>query len=107
MSKITTLINAILIDPKSLTQTNGSITIEEGFIQRINGPARGNIIDCRKYCLAPGIIDLGVHICEPGERHKESFKSASISAAAGGVKSIFTFPKTIPCLLYTSHANDE
>ena len=50
MSKITTLINAILIDPKSLTQTNGSITIEEGFIQRINGPARGNIIDCRKYC---------------------------------------------------------
>ena len=60
MSKITTLINAILIDPKSLTQTNGSITIEEGFIKRINGPARGNIIDCRKYCLAPGIIDLGV-----------------------------------------------
>ena len=48
MSKITTLINAILIDPKSLTQTNGSITIEEGFIKRINGPARGNIIDCRK-----------------------------------------------------------
>ena len=43
MSKITTLINAILIDPKTLTQTNGSITIEEGFIKRINGPARGNI----------------------------------------------------------------
>ena len=98
MSKITTLINAILIDPKSLTQTNGSITIEEGFIKRINGPARGNIIDCRKYCLAPGIIDLGVHICEPGERHKESFKSASMAAAAGGVTSIVTFPNTIPVI---------
>ncbi len=98
MSKITTLINAILIDPKSLTQTNGSITIEEGFIQRINGPARGNIIDCRKYCLAPGIIDIGVHICEPGERHKESFKSASMAAAAGGVTSIVTFPNTTPVI---------
>ena len=98
MSKITTLINAILIDPKTLTQTNGSITIEEGFIKRINGPARGNIIDCRKYCLAPGIIDLGVHICEPGERHKESFKSASMAAAAGGVTSIVTFPNTKPVI---------
>ena len=98
MSKITTLINAILIDPKTLTQTNGSITIEEGFIKRINGPARGNIIDCGKYCLAPGIIDLGVHICEPGERHKESFKSASMAAAAGGVTSIVTFPNTIPVI---------
>ena len=44
MSKITTLINAILIDPKTLTQTNGSITIEEGFIKRINGPARGCLL---------------------------------------------------------------
>ena len=98
MSKITTLINAILIDPKSLTQTNGSITIEEGFIQKINGPTKGNIIDCKNYCLAPGIMDLGVHICEPGERHKESFKSASMAAASGGVTSIVTFPNTIPAI---------
>ena len=98
MSKITTLINAILIDPKSLTQTNGSITIEEGFIQKINGPTKGNIIDCKNYCLAPGIMDLGVHICEPGERHKESFKSASMAAASGGVTSIVTFPNTMPAI---------
>ena len=93
MSK-TTIINAILIDPKSNTLTNGSLTIEDGFIDKINGPSKGNIIDCKNKYLAPGVIDLGVHICEPGERHKESFKSASMAAASGGVTSI--------CLLYTS-----
>ncbi len=98
MSKTITFINAILIDPKSLTQTNGSITIEDGFISKINGPTRGSIIDCKNNCLAPGIIDLGVHICEPGERHKESFKSASMAAAAGGITSMVTFPNTIPVI---------
>ena len=97
MSK-TTFINAILIDPKSNTLTNGSLTIEDGFIDKINGPSKGNIIDCKNKYLAPGVIDLGVHICEPGERHKESFKSASMAAASGGVTSIVTFPNTIPVI---------
>ena len=39
MSK-TTFINAILIDPKSNTVTNGSLTIEDGFIDKINGPSK-------------------------------------------------------------------
>ena len=97
MSK-TTFINAILIDPKSNTLANGSLTIEDGFIDKINGPSKGAIIDCKNKYLAPGIIDLGVHICEPGERHKESFKSASMAAASGGVTSIVTFPNTIPVI---------
>ena len=98
MSKTKTLINAILIDSKSLTQKRGSITIEDGLIHRINGPSKGKVIDCKNYCLAPGVIDLGVHICEPGERHKESFKSASMAAASGGVTSIVTFPNTKPVI---------
>ena len=87
-----------MIDPKSNTLTNGSLTIEDGFIDKINGPSKGNIIDCKNKYLAPGVIDLGVHICEPGERHKESFKSASMAAASGGVTSIVTFPNTIPVI---------
>ena len=37
-------------------------------------------------------------ICEPGERHKESFRTASLAAASGGVTSIITRPDTIPAI---------
>ena len=56
------------------------------------------MINCQKACLAPGIIDIGVHICEPGERHKESFRSASQAAAFGGITSMITFPNTVPVI---------
>ena len=98
MSDRKTLINARLIDPSTLSEMVGSITIEEGLIARIDGPVRGTVIDCSKNYLAPGIVDLGVHICEPGERHKESFRSASLAAAAGGVTSMVTFPNTLPTI---------
>jgi dihydroorotase len=54
------------------------------------------IIDCAGKYLAPGIIDIGVKVCEPGERHKESFKSAGLAAAAGGITTIVTRPDTVP-----------
>ncbi len=98
MSRTITFVNACLIDPASSEETFGSLTIESGVISRVNGPTKGVVIDCQKACLAPGIIDLGVHICEPGERHKESFKSASLAAASGGVTSMVTFPNTIPAI---------
>jgi len=50
--------------------------------------------DCGGACLAPGIVDLGVKVGEPGERHKESFRSAGRAAAAGGVTTIVTRPDT-------------
>ena len=49
-------------------------------------------------CLAPGIVDIGVKVCEPGEKHKESFRSASSAAAAGGVTSLVTRPDTKPSI---------
>jgi dihydroorotase len=49
-------------------------------------------------CLAPGIIDIGVKVCEPGERHKESYRSAGRAAAAGGVTTMVTRPDTSPAI---------
>ena len=98
MTRTLTFINARLIDPVSLTDTFGSVTIEGGTISRINGLTKGTVIDCQKACLAPGVVDLGVHICEPGERHKESFRSASLAAASGGITSLVTFPNTLPVI---------
>ena len=56
------------------------------------------VIDCGGQCLAPGIVDIGVKVCEPGERHKESYKSAGLAAAAGGVTTIVTRPDTLPAV---------
>ena len=92
--------NARLIDPESLTETEGSLTVENGLITALNGPAPkgATLIDCGGKCLAPGIVDLGVKIGEPGERHKESFRSASLAAAAGGVTTIIARPDTNPTI---------
>ena len=91
-----TLINATLVDPEGDYQGLGSLTVENGLIRSVNGPSLGKEIDCKEAFLAPGIIDMGVKICEPGERHKESFKSAGAAAAAGGITTMVTRPDTNP-----------
>ena len=94
--------NATLIDPEAGSQTAGSIAVTDGVITAIqtgDAPLPGKaikIIDCAGRALAPGIIDLGVKVCEPGERHKESYRSAGLAAAAGGVTTMITRPDTTP-----------
>ena len=98
------LANARLVDPESDTLTAGFLDISNGVIfgSRVgNGapvPDGTDVFDCEGLCLAPGIVDLGVKICEPGERHKESFRSAGLAAAAGGVTTMITRPDTAPAI---------
>jgi dihydroorotase len=94
------LTNARLIDPEAGTDTIGSLTITGGKITALNTPAPkgAQTIDCGEHCLAPGIIDWGVKIGEPGERHRESFKSAGAAAAAGGITTIIARPDTTPAI---------
>ncbi|MGH1464402.1 MAG: dihydroorotase [Cognatishimia sp.] len=94
--------NARLIDPETNTDTLGSLIVENGVIvahgTAITSHMADEVIDCQGKCLAPGIVDLGVKVCEPGERHKESYKSAGRAAAAGGVTTIVTRPDTTPTI---------
>jgi dihydroorotase len=94
------LTNARLIDPESLTETEGSLTLRDGLIAALNTPAPkgATVFDCGGHCLAPGIVDWGVKIGEPGERHRESFRSAGLAAAAGGVTTIIARPDTTPAI---------
>lgn len=102
----TLFINAILIDPEAGTETPGHVLVENGDIKEIisqdieNVDAFGvqNIVDCAGKYLAPGIVDIGVKVCEPGERHKESFRTAGQAAAAGGVTTMITRPDTDPTI---------
>jgi dihydroorotase len=93
------LTNARLIDPEAGTDRIGSLLIENGVITARDPspvPAHAAVHDCGGLCLAPGIVDLGVKIGEPGERHKESFKTAGRAAAAGGVTTMVTRADTNP-----------
>ncbi len=94
------LVNARLVDPDALTDKEGSLLIENGRIaaRDVPTPEGATVIDCGGKCLAPGIVDWGVKVGEPGERHKESFRSAGLSAAAGGVTTIIARPDTNPAI---------
>jgi dihydroorotase len=97
----TVLANARLIDPEALTDTPGSLLVEGDTIAAIGdiaAPKGARVIDCGGLCLAPGIVDLGVKVGEPGERHKESFRSAGRAAAAGGVTTMIVRPDTLPAI---------
>jgi dihydroorotase len=88
--------NARLVDPEGDTIREGDLRVEDGVITG-DGPADA-VIDCGGLCLAPGIVDIGVKVSEPGERHKESFRTAGLAAAAGGVTTIVTRPDTLPAI---------
>ncbi|MGE0421382.1 MAG: dihydroorotase [Reyranellaceae bacterium] len=96
-------INARLIDPSADTDQRGAVLIGDGRIldygaNLFSGGAPYGIptVDCSGHCLAPGIVDLRVHTGEPGEEHKETFKTAGRAAAAGGVTSMCILPDTEP-----------
>ncbi|MBP0482648.1 dihydroorotase [Sagittula salina] len=104
--------NARLIDPEGDTVTSGAILVEHGKIREILTQAAElsklaltaansdsvRIVDCGGKCLAPGIVDIGVKVGEPGERHKESYGTAGQAAAAGGVTTMVTRPDTNPAI---------
>ncbi len=92
-----TLTNARLVDPQTDRVFDGGLTIADGRITEIFDDPRPGI-DCGGKHLAPGIVDIGVKVGEPGERHKESFKTAGAAAAAGGVTTMVTRPDTEPAI---------
>jgi len=94
------LANARLIDPETGEDRTGSLVLDGGVIvaRDVAAPAGAEEIDCGGLCLAPGIVDWGVKIGEPGERHRESFGSAGQAAAAGGVTTIVARPDTAPAI---------
>jgi len=97
--------NAQLVDPVAGTITQGGVLVENGLIADL-GPhlsasaVRGGtkIEDCRGLVIIPGLVDLRAFIGEPGEEHRETFRSASEAAAAGGVTTIVMQPNTSPVI---------
>ena len=83
-------LNARLIDPESGRDELGGLLVQDGLIAdlgphlRRNAPEGAAVIDCQEHVLCPGLIDAQVTTGEPGQEHRETLKTASQAAAAGG-----------------------
>src|ERR1700759_5421208 len=85
-----------IIDPANDRDEIADLYVVDG---RISGqPPSGECetIDARKLVVAPGLIDIHVHLREPGQSHKETIETGSQAAAAGGFSSIVCMPNTEP-----------
>jgi dihydroorotase len=92
---------ARVVDPASGRDEPASVLVRDGIIQDVGAierAAEAETIDCGSQVLAPGLIDMRAFIGEPGAEHRETFKSASEAAAAGGVTTILSMPDTDPIL---------
>lgn len=95
--------NARLLDPSRDRDIPGSVLIHNGAIQSVGpplstseAPEGAEIIDCAGHFVAPGLVDIGAAIGEPGAEHRETFATASQAAAAGGVTTVVCLPETNP-----------
>lgn len=101
----TGFINARLLDPASGLDERGNLLVEDGRIADL-GPRLFNdaipdgidIIDCRGHVLCPGLVDMRVFTGEPGAEHRETLRTASLAAAAGGVTTLIVMPNTDPVI---------
>lgn len=104
MTRPIALTNVRLIDPASRHDGPGAVLVRDGLIAEvIKGAAPAvsedfQVIDGGGAMLAPGLVDIRVKTGEPGAETKETLKSVSRAAAAGGVTSIVVQPDTDPVI---------
>ena len=93
--------NGHLIDPAAGQNSGKDLLIENGkvisWIGRGDSPPEGvEIFDARGLVVAPGFIDMHVHLREPGQEHKETIASGCAAAVAGGWTTVCPMPNTNP-----------
>ena len=89
--------NPRVIDPSQDLDKVCDILIEDNRIKSIGTfDSADKVIDCRGYIAAPGLVDMHVHLRDPGQTHKEDIITGCNAAAAGGVTSLLAMPNTNP-----------
>ncbi|MEP0766805.1 MAG: dihydroorotase [Fimbriimonadia bacterium] len=91
-----------VLDPSQNLDVIGDLLIENDQIVEMNGQEKlepgDTIIDCTGLWVCPGLIDLHVHLREPGFEYKETISTGTQAAAAGGFTTICCMPNTDPPL---------
>ncbi|MFN7161795.1 MAG: dihydroorotase, partial [Fimbriimonadales bacterium] len=91
-----------ILDPAQGLDMQGDMRISDGRIAAIApslAPEAGEtILDCADCWIAPGLVDIHVHLREPGQSHKETLQMGGAAAVAGGFTSVCCMPNTQPPL---------
>jgi dihydroorotase len=91
--------NGRIIDPSSGFDAVADLAIEDGRIAGIGADlefSHAEVFDASGLIVAPGFIDMHVHLREPGIEHAETIETGARAAAAGGFTSICCMPNTVP-----------
>jgi len=90
-----------VIDPASGLERELDVLLRDGQVAELTAPgilkAHGRaLVNARGCIVAPGLIDLHVHLREPGQAHKETIATGTAAAAAGGFAAVCAMPNTSP-----------
>jgi dihydroorotase len=96
------ILNGRLVDPASGVDAERDVLVRNGRVAAVEVPGgfKGvkakETIDAAGMVVAPGLVDLHVHLREPGQTYKESIATGTAAAAAGGFTSVVAMPNTVP-----------
>ncbi len=94
-----------LVDPSIGVDEKRDLLLRDDRVAAVDLPAkldalakkeRATIVDARGMTVAPGLIDMHVHLREPGQGYKETIATGTRAAAAGGFTSVCAMPNTLP-----------
>jgi dihydroorotase len=96
------ILNGRLVDPANGVDAERDVLLRHGKVAAVETPGgfKGatakETIDAAGMIVAPGLIDVHVHLREPGQTYKESIATGTAAAAAGGFTSVVAMPNTVP-----------
>lgn len=89
-----------IVDPSQNIDRVADLLIVDGRVaaldDQVDAPEHAERIDATGLVVAPGLIDVHVHLREPGGEHKETIRSGARAAAAGGFTAVVAMPNTKP-----------
>jgi len=97
------VLNGRLIDPANGVDAPRDLLLRDGRVAAVEAPgalaaleSASEVIDAAGLIVAPGLVDIHVHLREPGQTYKETIATGTAAAAAGGFTSVIAMPNTVP-----------
>jgi len=95
----------LLVDPSAGVDASRDLLLKDGKVAAIEAPGKltiaakqagAEIIEAGGLVVAPGLVDIHVHLREPGQGYKETIATGTAAAAAGGFTTVCAMPNTVP-----------
>ncbi len=96
------LLNGYLVDPAAGIDAPRDLLLRGGLVAAVETPGalrdvhNAETIDASGLVVAPGLVDIHVHLREPGQTYKETIATGTAAAAAGGFTTVVAMPNTVP-----------